>query len=83
MRRYAFITTIEHITTEKRLLETAILQETWKKIPPAFGVSNKMTTFAIVKQQKDNENKIRKYILVVAPVTTPTVVREQRSYVYM
>lgn len=42
-----------------------------------------MTTFAIVKQQKDNENKIRKYILVVASVTTPTVVREQRSYVYM
>ena len=33
-------------------------------------------------KQKDNENNARKYILV-APVTTPTVVREQRSYVYM
>ena len=27
-------------------------------------------------------NNASKYILVVAPVTTPTVVREQRSYVY-
>jgi len=26
---------------------------------------------------------MNEYILVVAPVTTPTVVREQRSYVYM
>ena len=34
------------------------------------------------KTSKDNENNVSKYILVVAPVTTPTVVREQRSYVY-
>jgi transcriptional regulator with XRE-family HTH domain len=32
--------------------------------------------------KKVNENNVSKYILVVAPVTTPTVVREQRSYVY-
>ena len=37
----------------------------------------------LIKQKKVNENNVRKYILVVAPVTTPTVVREQRSYVYM
>ncbi len=42
-----------------------------------------MLIFAPDKMKKDNENKIRKYILVVAPVTTLTVVREQRSYVYM
>ena len=35
------------------------------------------------ENKKDNENNVRKYILVVAPVTTPTVVREQCSYVYM
>ncbi len=35
------------------------------------------------KTKKVNENNVSKYILVVAPVTTPTVVREQRSYVYM
>ena len=34
------------------------------------------------KITKDNENNVSKYILVVAPVTTPTVVREQCSYVY-
>lgn len=37
----------------------------------------------LLKQKKDNENNVRKYILVVAPVTTPAVVREQCSYVYM
>ena len=41
-----------------------------------------MLIFASVKTKKDNENNILKYILVVAPVTTPTVVREQCSYVY-
>lgn len=35
------------------------------------------------KIKKDNENNVRKYILVVASVTTPAVVREQCSYVYM
>ena len=41
------------------------------------------TVFAPDKTKKVNENNVSKYILVVAPVTTPTVVREQRSYVYM
>ena len=42
-----------------------------------------MLIFASVKTKKDNENNVRKYILVVASVTTPAVVREQCSYVYM
>ncbi len=42
-----------------------------------------MLIFAPVKTKKDNENNIGKYILVVASVTTPTVVREQCSYVYI
>ena len=33
-------------------------------------------------KEKRNENNDSKYILVVASVTTPTVVREQCSYVY-
>ena len=42
-----------------------------------------MLIFASVKNKKDNENNVRKYIFVVASVTTPAVVREQCSYVYM
>ncbi len=57
--------------------------ETPKKSKIYFGVSNIVLIFAHVKTKKDNENSIHKYILVVAPVTTPTVVREQCSYVYM
>ena len=41
-----------------------------------------MAIFVPVKPRNDNENYISKYILVVASVTTLTVVREQRSYVY-
>ena len=54
-----------------------------KKSHFLFAVSNKVSIFAPNKITKDNENNVSKYILVVAPVTTPTVVREQRSYVYM
>ena len=54
-----------------------------KKSKILFVVSNKVSIFAPNKITKDNENNVSKYILVVAPVTTPTVVREQRSYVYM
>ena len=53
-----------------------------KKSHFLFVVSNKVSIFAPNKITKDNENNVSKYILVVAPVTTPTVVREQRSYVY-
>lgn len=42
-----------------------------------------MLIFAADKTKKDNENNVRKYILVVVPVTTLTVVREQRSHVYI
>ena len=51
-----------------------------KKSHFLFVVSNKVSIFAPITN--DNENYISKYILVVASVTTPTVVREQRSYVY-
>lgn len=54
-----------------------------KKSHIYFGSSNNVLTFAPDKTKKGNENNVHKYILVVAPVTTPTVVREQRSYVYM
>ncbi len=54
-----------------------------KKSKFYFGVPNKVLIFVAVKTKKDNENNVRKYILVVAPFTTPTVVREQCSYVYM
>lgn len=54
-----------------------------KKSKFYFGVSDKVLIFATVKTKKDNEDNTHKYILVVAPVTTPTVVREQCSYVYM
>ena len=48
-----------------------------------FIIHSVCTVFAPDKTKKVNENNVSKYILVVAPVTTPTVVREQRSYVYM
>ena len=48
-----------------------------------FIIHSDCTVFAPDKTKKVNENNVSKYILVVAPVTTPTVVREQRSYVYM
>ena len=47
-----------------------------------FIIHSVCTIFAFDKIKKVNENNVRKYILVVAPVTTPTVVREQCSYVY-
>ena len=46
-----------------------------KKSHILFAVSNKVSIFAPNKITKDNENNVSKYILVVAPVTTPTVVR--------
>ena len=54
-----------------------------KKVTFILVVKTKCLYLSSIKQKKDNENNVRKYILVVAPVTTPTVVREQRSYVYM
>lgn len=54
----------------------------FKKSNFYLELSNKVFIFASVKTKKENANYI-KYILVVAPVTTPTVVREQCSYVYM
>lgn len=47
-----------------------------------FAGLNIMLIFAPVKRTKENENNDRKNILVVALITTPTVVREQCSYVY-
>ena len=48
-----------------------------------FIIHSVCTVFAADKTKKVNENNVRKYILVVASVTTPAVVREQCSYVYM
>lgn len=62
---------------------TRKIEEEKKKSEFYLGVSNRLLTFAHVKNKKDNEGKFCKYILVVASITTPTAVREQCSYVYM
>ncbi len=52
------------------------MKQAEKKSNILFAISNKVFIFAPHKITKDNENNVSKYILVVAPVTTPTVVRE-------
>ena len=59
------------------------MKENREKSNILFVISNNVFIFAAEKKIiKDNEYNDSKYILVVAPVTTPTVVREQCSYVY-
>jgi hypothetical protein len=60
-----------YIVTEQYFKKIVLMK---KKSKICFGVSNKVLIFAPVKTKKDNENNVHKYILVVAPVDTPTVV---------